>query len=109
MRFVNLSSCKHLFDIGTPERKLEKVEVSRSGHFACAIGESGHLYIFDLKAAAHNLHTVYYFSVLFNFLSSMFKMLFHCQPPPPVVKILDKDKNRNSNASKANSEELEVY
>ncbi|CAD5117568.1 DgyrCDS6328 [Dimorphilus gyrociliatus] len=54
MRFVNLSSCKHLFDIGTPERKLEKVEA-----------------------------------------------------PPPVVKILDKDKNRNSNASKVNKEELE--
>ncbi|KAJ8353824.1 hypothetical protein SKAU_G00213910 [Synaphobranchus kaupii] len=66
MRFINIQTCKLLFDIGTLDDAITSVAVSPSGHHIVSVMDSGGLNIFSVQALTQE----------FN------------KPPPPLVKVV---------------------
>ncbi|XP_061104726.1 TBC1 domain family member 31 [Conger conger] len=66
MRFINIQTCKLLFDIGTLDDAITSVAVSPSGHHIVTVMDSGGLSIFSVQALTQE----------FN------------KPPPSLVKVV---------------------
>ncbi|XP_062912312.1 TBC1 domain family member 31 [Mobula hypostoma] len=72
MRFLNIHTCKLLFDIGSLDNGISSAAVSPNGHYVVAVLDDGSLAIYSVKALSDELN----------------------KPPPPLVKVVaDKDKN----------------
>ncbi|KAJ8291047.1 hypothetical protein GJAV_G00020790 [Gymnothorax javanicus] len=66
MRFINIQTCKLLFDIGTLDDAIASVAVSPSGHHIVALMDSGGISIFSVQALTQELN----------------------KPPPSLVKVV---------------------
>ncbi|XP_077865316.1 TBC1 domain family member 31-like [Saccoglossus kowalevskii] len=79
MRFVNVNTCKLLFDIGTLDDRIHHVTVSSHGRFIVAVTESGKTNIYSAQALTAELN----------------------KPPPPLVKAMScKDKSADLSRSR---------
>uniref|UniRef100_UPI00398F2198 TBC1 domain family member 31 isoform X1 n=1 Tax=Pristiophorus japonicus TaxID=55135 RepID=UPI00398F2198 len=75
MRFINIQTCKLLFDIGSLDNGINTLAVSSNGHYIAAVLEDGSLGIYSVRALAQELN----------------------KPPPPLVKVVaDSDKTKDS-------------
>ncbi|XP_070574109.1 TBC1 domain family member 31-like [Ptychodera flava] len=77
MRFINIHTCKLLFDIGTLDDRIHNVSVSSHGRFLVAVAESGNVNTYSVQALTAELN----------------------KPPPPLVKVLS-GKDRSSDSSR---------
>ncbi|XP_041045481.1 TBC1 domain family member 31 isoform X1 [Carcharodon carcharias] len=75
MRFINVQTCKLLFDIGSLDNGINTVAISQNGHYIAAVLEDGSLNIYSVKALSQELN----------------------KPPPPLVKVVaDSKKTKDS-------------
>uniref|UniRef100_A0A8C0GED5 TBC1 domain family member 31 n=1 Tax=Chelonoidis abingdonii TaxID=106734 RepID=A0A8C0GED5_CHEAB len=73
MRFINIQTCKHLFDIGNHEEGISTAAVSPNGRYIASVMQNGSLNIYSVQALTQEVN----------------------KPPPPLVKVvedLSKDK-----------------
>lgn len=74
MRFINIQTCKLLFDIGSLDNGISTAAVSPNGHYIAAILEDGSFTIYNVRALSRELN----------------------KPPPPLVKIVaDREKTED--------------
>ncbi|XP_067888649.1 TBC1 domain family member 31 isoform X2 [Heterodontus francisci] len=74
MRFINIQTCKLLFDIGSLDNGINTVAISSNGHYIAAVLEDGSLGIYSVRALSQELN----------------------KPPPPLVKVVaDSVKNKD--------------
>ncbi|XP_078073007.1 TBC1 domain family member 31 isoform X2 [Mustelus asterias] len=79
MRFINVQTCKLLFDIGNLDNGINTVAISPNGHYISAVLEDGSLSIYSAKALSQELN----------------------KPPPPLVKVVaDNEKTKDSQNQK---------
>ncbi|XP_072323024.1 TBC1 domain family member 31 isoform X1 [Scyliorhinus torazame] len=75
MRFINVHTCKLLFDIGSLDNGINTVAISPNGHYIAAVLEDGSISIYSVKALSQDLN----------------------KPPPPLVKVVaDNEKSKDS-------------
>ncbi|XP_040835291.1 TBC1 domain family member 31 isoform X7 [Ochotona curzoniae] len=75
MRFVNIQTCKLLFEIGSVDEGISSSVVSPHGRYIASIMENGSLNIYSVQALTQEIN----------------------KPPPPLVKVIeDLPKNRLS-------------
>ncbi|XP_023574585.1 TBC1 domain family member 31 [Octodon degus] len=75
MRFVNIQTCKLLFEIGSLDEGISSSVISPHGRYIASIMENGSLNIYSVQALTHEIN----------------------KPPPPLVKVIeDLPKNRLS-------------
>ncbi|GCC23790.1 TBC1 domain family member 31 isoform X1 [Chiloscyllium punctatum] len=75
MRFINIQTCKLLFDIGSLDNGINTVAISSNGHYIVAVLEDGSINIYSVKALSRELN----------------------KPPPPLVKVVaDSEKTKDS-------------
>ncbi|XP_077982423.1 TBC1 domain family member 31-like [Glandiceps talaboti] len=77
MRFVNIHTCKLLFDIGTLDDRIHSVSVSCHGRFIVSVTENGRLNIYSVQALTAELN----------------------KPPPPLVKAVSYGRNKSMDSS----------
>ncbi|KAL3860204.1 hypothetical protein ACJMK2_010360 [Sinanodonta woodiana] len=70
MRFINIHTCKLLFDVGTIENKINNATVSPNGRFVVTVNEDGSMNIYNLQALSADIN----------------------QPPAPLVKVVTGNK-----------------
>ncbi|XP_039380277.1 TBC1 domain family member 31 [Mauremys reevesii] len=73
MRFINIQTCKHLFDIGNHEEGISTAAISPNGRYIASVMQNGSLNIYSVQALTQEVN----------------------KPPPPLVKVvedLSKDK-----------------
>ncbi|XP_030409633.1 TBC1 domain family member 31 isoform X3 [Gopherus evgoodei] len=73
MRFINIQTCKHLFDIGNHEEGISTAAISPNGRYIASVMQNGSLSIYSVQALTQEVN----------------------KPPPPLVKVvedLSKDK-----------------
>ena len=58
MRFVNINTCKMLFDIGALDNRISSVTLSPIGRHIVAIMDSGCINIYCVKALSEDLNQV---------------------------------------------------
>ncbi len=58
MRFIDINSCKLLFDIGTADRRISSVSVSPSGRHIVAVVDSGNMHVYSVHALTSELNKV---------------------------------------------------
>ncbi|XP_041045482.1 TBC1 domain family member 31 isoform X2 [Carcharodon carcharias] len=56
MRFINVQTCKLLFDIGSLDNGINTVAISQNGHYIAAVLEDGSLNIYSVKALSQELN-----------------------------------------------------
>ncbi|XP_048452320.1 TBC1 domain family member 31 [Rhincodon typus] len=75
MRFLNIQTCKLLFDIGSLDNGINTAAISSNGHYIVAVLEDGSINIYSVKALSQELN----------------------KPPPPLVKVVaDSEKTKDS-------------
>ncbi|XP_059501925.1 TBC1 domain family member 31 isoform X2 [Stegostoma tigrinum] len=75
MRFINIQTCKLLFDIGSLDNGINTAAISSNGHYVVAVLEDGSINIYSVKALSQELN----------------------KPPPPLVKVVaDSEKTKDS-------------
>uniref|UniRef100_A0A8C8R4Z7 TBC1 domain family member 31 n=1 Tax=Pelusios castaneus TaxID=367368 RepID=A0A8C8R4Z7_9SAUR len=67
MRFINIQTCKLLFDIGSQEEGISTATISPNGRFIAAVMENGSLNIYSVQALTQEVN----------------------KPPPPLVKVVE--------------------
>nr|XP_038934720.1 TBC1 domain family member 31 isoform X4 [Rattus norvegicus] len=67
MRFVNIQTCKLLFQIGTVEEGVSSSVISPHGRYITAIMENGSLNVYSVQALTQEIN----------------------KPPPPLVKVIE--------------------
>ena len=58
MRFINIDTCKLLFDIGALDNRIHHVTVSPTGRHIVGVMESGNLQVFDVRALSAEINKV---------------------------------------------------
>ena len=58
MRFVNITTCKLLFDIGSLDNQINSVTISNTGHHIVAAMDSGNINIYSVEALTSELSKV---------------------------------------------------
>ena len=58
MRFININTCKLLFDIGSADSRLSNVSVSPSGRHIVAVVDSGNMHVYSVQALTSELNKV---------------------------------------------------
>ncbi|MBN3306118.1 TBC31 protein, partial [Amia calva] len=66
MRFINIQTCKLIFDIGTHDDGISSAAISPNGHHVVAVMENGSLNIYSVQALTQDIN----------------------KPPPPLVKVI---------------------
>ncbi|KAG8441648.1 hypothetical protein GDO86_010725 [Hymenochirus boettgeri] len=79
MRFINIQTCKLVFDIGNSDNGIMTSSVSPNGRYITAVMDNGSLNIYSVQALTKELN----------------------MPPPPLVKVVDLSKDPDSTASKS--------
>ncbi|XP_063155710.1 TBC1 domain family member 31 [Candoia aspera] len=72
VRFINISTCKLLFDIGSHEEGISTVALSPSGRYIAAVMENGSLSIYSVQALTQEVN----------------------KPPPPLFKVIEESKGK---------------
>ncbi|XP_074842810.1 TBC1 domain family member 31 isoform X2 [Carettochelys insculpta] len=67
MRFINIQTCKLLFDIGSHEDGISTAAISPNGRYIASIMENGSLSIYSVQALTQEVN----------------------KPPPPLVKVVE--------------------
>uniref|UniRef100_A0A8C3I719 TBC1 domain family member 31 n=1 Tax=Chrysemys picta bellii TaxID=8478 RepID=A0A8C3I719_CHRPI len=67
MRFINIQTCKHLFDIGNHEEGISTAAISPNGRYIASVMQNGSLNIYSVQALTQEVN----------------------KPPPPLVKIVE--------------------
>ncbi|XP_055965788.1 TBC1 domain family member 31 isoform X2 [Sorex fumeus] len=67
MRFVNIQTCKLLFEIGSPDGGITASVISPHGRYIVAIMENGSLNVYSVQALTQEVN----------------------KPPPPLVKVIE--------------------
>lgn len=70
VRFININTCKLLFDVGSIENKINNITISSSGRHLSAVMEDGSLNVYNLHAMSSELN----------------------KPPAPLVKVVSGNK-----------------
>ena len=58
MRFININTCKLLFDIGSADSRISNVSVSPSGRHIVAVVDSGNMHVYSVQALTSELNKV---------------------------------------------------
>jgi len=58
MRFINIHSCKLMFDMGELTNKINNVSVSPNGRYIIAVNEDGAVGVFSLQTLSAELNKV---------------------------------------------------
>ena len=58
MRFIDLTTCKLLFDIGSLERRISSVSVNSSGRHIVAVMDDGNISVFSVQALTQEINKV---------------------------------------------------
>ncbi|XP_060099237.1 TBC1 domain family member 31 [Heteronotia binoei] len=66
MRFINIQTCKLLFDVGSHEEGISTAALSPSGRYIAAVMENGSLSLYSIQALTQELN----------------------KPPPPLFKVI---------------------
>ncbi|ETE64875.1 WD repeat-containing protein 67, partial [Ophiophagus hannah] len=72
MRFININTCKLLFDLGSHEEGLSMAAVSPSGRYIAAVMENGSLSVYSIQALTQEIN----------------------KPPPPLFKVIEDSKSK---------------
>ncbi|XP_056378692.1 TBC1 domain family member 31 [Hyla sarda] len=88
MRFINIETCKLVFDIGSHDDGIVTSSVSPNGRYIASIMENGSINLYSVQALTKELN----------------------KPPPPLVKVVDltKDKDLTANRSGPTTEKVNV-
>uniref|UniRef100_A0A8C5MW77 TBC1 domain family member 31 n=1 Tax=Leptobrachium leishanense TaxID=445787 RepID=A0A8C5MW77_9ANUR len=88
MRFINIQTCKLVFDIGSHEDGIVTSAISPNGHYIASIMENGSVNLYNVQVLTQEIH----------------------KPLPPLVKMVDLSKAKDStvNKSNTNSEKVKV-
>ncbi len=66
MRFINIQSCKQIFEIGSNEDAITLAAICPKGHHIVAVMDSGALRIYDVRSLTPDVSKVHFlFIVLF--------------------------------------------
>ncbi|XP_075681875.1 TBC1 domain family member 31 [Rhinoderma darwinii] len=79
MRFINIQTCKLVFDIGSDEDGIVTSSVSPNGRYIASIMENGSINLYNVQALTKEMN----------------------KPPPPLVKVVDLTKDKDSTANKS--------
>lgn len=77
VRFININSCKLIFDIGTVDNKVNNFSISPSGRHMVSTMEDGSLHAYDLHVVSEEIG----------------------KPPAPLVKVVKENKMSDTVAS----------
>ncbi|XP_004838059.1 TBC1 domain family member 31 isoform X4 [Heterocephalus glaber] len=77
MRFVNIQTCKLLFEIGSLDEGISSSVISPHGRYIASIMENGSLNIYSVQALTHEIN----------------------KPPPPLVKVIEDLPNNKLSSS----------
>ncbi|GAB1299377.1 TBC1 domain family member 31 [Apodemus speciosus] len=77
MRFVNIQTCKLLFEIGTVEDGISSSVISPHGRYIASIMENGSLNVYSVQALTQEIN----------------------KPPPPLVKVIEDLPNNTVSSS----------
>ena len=58
MRFININTCKLLFDIGSADDRISNVAISSSGRHIVAVIDSGNMHVYSVQALTSELNKV---------------------------------------------------
>ena len=58
MRFINIHTCKLLFDIGSIDNRIVNASISPDGRNILAVMESGYIRLFSVTALTSELNKV---------------------------------------------------
>uniref|UniRef100_A0A8C3JS27 TBC1 domain family member 31 n=1 Tax=Calidris pygmaea TaxID=425635 RepID=A0A8C3JS27_9CHAR len=83
MRFINIETCKLLFDIGSHEEGISTAAISPNGRYIASVMENGSLNLYSVQALTQEGN----------------------QPPPPTFKVVE---NRSRCPSEANKLTMRV-
>ncbi|XP_072266781.1 TBC1 domain family member 31 isoform X2 [Pyxicephalus adspersus] len=88
MRFINIQTCKLVFDIGSYDDGIVTSSVSPNGRYIASVMDNGSLNLYSVQALTKEIN----------------------KPPPPLVKAVDlsKDKDSTVDRSKASSGKVKV-
>ncbi|XP_054841001.1 TBC1 domain family member 31 [Eublepharis macularius] len=67
MRFINIRTCKLVFDVGSHEEGISTAVISPNGRYIAAVMENGSLNIYSIQALTQELN----------------------KPPPPLFKVIE--------------------
>lgn len=60
VRYININSCKLLFDVGTIDNKVNNFSISPSGRHMVSTMEDGSLHVYDLHVVSDEIGKVIY-------------------------------------------------
>ncbi|CAJ0938313.1 unnamed protein product [Ranitomeya imitator] len=88
MRFINIQTCKLVFDIGSHDDGIVTSSVSPNGRYIAGLMENGSINLYSVQALTKEIN----------------------KPPPPLVKVVDltKDKDSTGNKSAIASEKVNI-
>ncbi|KAH0617463.1 hypothetical protein JD844_015718 [Phrynosoma platyrhinos] len=72
LRFINIRTCKLLFEVGSPEEGISIVALSPNGRYIAAVMENGSLNIYSIQALTQEIN----------------------KPPPPLFKVIEESKSK---------------
>ncbi|KAJ6663117.1 hypothetical protein lerEdw1_010710 [Lerista edwardsae] len=78
MRFINIQTCKLLFEVGSHEEGLGTVTICPNGRYLAAAMENGSLSIYSIQALTQEVN----------------------KPPPPLFKVIDESSRAKSDTGK---------
>ncbi|NXG66241.1 TBC31 protein, partial [Hemiprocne comata] len=78
MRFINIETCKLLFDIGSHEEGISTATISPNGRYIAAVMENGSLNLYSVQALTQEGN----------------------KPPPPMFKVVEDESKGTSEANK---------
>ncbi|KAM5313278.1 TBC1 domain family member 31 isoform 1-T1 [Glossophaga mutica] len=67
MRFINIQTCKLLFEVGSLDEGISSSVISPHGRYIASVMENGSLNIYSVQALTHEIN----------------------KPPPPLVKVME--------------------
>ncbi|XP_073535959.1 TBC1 domain family member 31 isoform X2 [Phyllobates terribilis] len=79
MRFINIQTCKLVFDIGSHDDGVVTSSVSSNGRYIAGIMENGSINLYSIQALTKEIN----------------------KPPPPLVKVVDLTKDKDSTGNKS--------
>ncbi|KFQ31900.1 TBC1 domain family member 31, partial [Mesitornis unicolor] len=78
MRFINIETCKLLFDIGSHEEGISTAVISPNGRYVASVMENGSLNLYSVQALTQDVN----------------------KPPPPVFQVVEDRSKCTSEANK---------
>ncbi|NXE10525.1 TBC31 protein, partial [Lophotis ruficrista] len=78
MRFINIETCKLLFDIGSHEEGISTAAISPNGRYIASVMENGNLNLYSVRALTQDVN----------------------KPPPPMFKVVEDWSKCTSEANK---------